>query len=54
MTEDLVRAVGPAFARYLSGFERHFDSRSIAHLRNYTRGLLTDFGELLLTSVSVR
>jgi SRSO17 transposase len=42
MTEDQVRAVGPAFARYLSGFERFFDPRSVGHLRAYCRGLLTD------------
>jgi SRSO17 transposase len=42
MTEDQVRAVGPAFARYLGGFERFFDPRSVDHLRAYCRGLLTD------------
>ena len=42
MTEDQVRAVGPAFARYVGGFERHFDPRSVEHLRSYCRGLLTD------------
>jgi SRSO17 transposase len=42
MTEDQVRAVGPAFARYLAGFERFFDPRSVDHLRVYCRGLLTD------------
>lgn len=42
MTEDQVRAVGPAFARYLGGFERFFDPRSVDHLRTYCRGLLTD------------
>jgi SRSO17 transposase len=42
MTEEQVRAVGPAFARFLTGFERHFDPRSVPHLRNYCRGLLTD------------
>ena len=42
MTEDQVRAVGPAFARYLSGFERYFDPRSVPHPRNYARGLLAD------------
>ncbi len=42
MTEDQVRAVGPAFARYLGGFERFFDSRSVGHLRSYCRGLLSD------------
>ncbi len=42
MTEDQVRAVGPAFARYLGGFERYFDPRSVGHLRSYCRGLLTD------------
>jgi hypothetical protein len=38
MTEEQVRAVGPAFARYLGGVERHFDPRSVEHLRNYCRG----------------
>ena len=42
MTEEQVRAVGPAFARYLSGFESCFDPRSVDHLRAYCRGLLTD------------
>jgi SRSO17 transposase len=42
MTEEQVRAVGPAFARYLGGFERFFDPRSVEHLRSYCRGLLTD------------
>ncbi len=42
MTEDQVRAVGPAFARYLGGFERFFDPRSVGHLRAYCRGLLAD------------
>lgn len=42
MTEEQVRAVGPAFARYLTGFERFFDPRSIDHLRTYCRGLLAD------------
>lgn len=42
MTEEQVRAVGPAFARYLAGFERFFDPRSVDHLRAYCRGLLTD------------
>jgi SRSO17 transposase len=42
MTEDQVRAVGPAFARYLGGFERYFDPRSVEHLRAYCRGLLSD------------
>jgi SRSO17 transposase len=42
MTEEQVRAVGPAFARYLGGFERLFDPRSVGHLRTYCRGLLTD------------
>ena len=38
MTEEQVRAVGPAFARYLAGFERFFDPRSVPHLRDYCRG----------------
>jgi len=42
MTEEQVRAVGPAFARYLGGLERFFDARSVEHLRTYCRGLLTD------------
>ena len=42
MTEDQVRAVGPAFARFLGGFERSFDPRSVDHLRNDCRGLLSD------------
>lgn len=42
MTEEQVRAVGPAFARYLGGFERFVDPRSVEHLRSYCRGLLTD------------
>ncbi len=42
MTEEQVRAVGPAFARYLGGFERFFDPRTVGHLRSYCRGLLTD------------
>jgi SRSO17 transposase len=42
MTEEQVRAVGPAFARFLGGFERFFDPRSVDHLRTYCRGLLSD------------
>jgi len=42
MTEEQVRAVGPAFARYLGGFESYFDPRSVDHLRAYARGLLSD------------
>jgi SRSO17 transposase len=42
MTEEQVRAVGPAFARYLGGFEPYFDPRSVDHLRVYCRGLLSD------------
>lgn len=42
MTEEQVRAVGPAFARYLREFEGYFDPRSVDHLRAYCRGLLTD------------
>jgi hypothetical protein len=42
VTEEQVRAIGPAFARYLVGFERFFDPRSVEHLRAYGRGLLTD------------
>ncbi len=42
MTEEQVRAVGPAFARYLGGFESYFDPRSVDHLRAYCQGLLTD------------
>src|SRR5438552_4027051 len=42
MTEAPVRAVGPAFARYLAGFEPCFAARRVGHLRNSCRGLLTD------------
>ncbi len=42
MTEEQVRAVGPAFARYLGGFESYFDPRSVDHLRAYCRWLLSD------------
>jgi hypothetical protein len=42
MTEGQVRAVGPAFARFLGGFERFFDPRSVEHLRNHCRGLSSD------------
>jgi SRSO17 transposase len=42
MTEDQGRAGGPAFAHYWGGFERYFDPRSVGHLRNYCRGLLSD------------
>ncbi|MDY3559289.1 hypothetical protein R5W23_000262 [Gemmata sp. JC673] len=42
MTEDQVRAVGPAFPRYLCAFEPLFDPRSVDHLRAYCRGLLAD------------
>ena len=42
MTEDQVRAVGPAFAEYLAGFEGYFDPRSVDHLQAYCRGLLSD------------
>lgn len=42
MTEEQVRAVGPAFARYLDGFASGFDPRSVDHLRTYCRGLLSD------------
>lgn len=42
MTEQQVRDPGPAFATYLRGYERYFDPRSAAHLRDYCRGLLSD------------
>jgi hypothetical protein len=41
MTEDQVRAVGPAFARFPGGFERFFDPRSVEDLRNYCRRRLS-------------
>ena len=42
MTEEQVRAVGPAFARYLDPFEGSFDPRSVDHLRTYCTGLLSN------------
>lgn len=42
MNEEQVRAVDPAFTRYLGRFESYFDPRSVDHLRAYCRGLLTD------------
>jgi SRSO17 transposase len=42
MTEQQVRDLGPAFAAYLRRFEPIFDPRSVGHLRDYCRGLLSD------------
>ncbi len=43
MTEQQVRDLGPAFARYLDTFRDHFaDHRAVEHLRAYCRGLLSD------------
>jgi SRSO17 transposase len=43
MTEQQVRDLGPAFARYLDAFRDHFaDHRAVEHLRAYCRGLLSD------------
>ena len=43
MTSEQLEAIGPALTCFLSHFERHFDKREgVVHLRNYTRGLLSD------------
>jgi SRSO17 transposase len=43
MTEQQIRDLGPAFARYLDGFRDCFaDHRALEHLRAYCRGLLSD------------
>jgi SRSO17 transposase len=43
MTEQQIRDLGPAFARYLDGFRGCFaDHRAVEHLRSYCRGLLSD------------
>jgi SRSO17 transposase len=43
MTEQQIRDLGPAFAAYLSGFERYFlQERTIGHFRDFCRGLLSD------------
>ena len=43
MTSEQLRDIGPALTGFLSHFERFFDNREgVAHLRNYTRGLLSD------------
>src|SRR6478609_11880617 len=43
MTEQQIRDLGPAFARYLDSFRDCFaDHRAVEHLRSYCRGLLSD------------
>ena len=43
MTEQQIRDLGPAFARYLDSFRDCFaDHRAVEHLRAYCRGLLSD------------
>ena len=43
MTTEQLEAIGPALTGFLSHFERYFDNREgVVHLRNYTRGLLSD------------
>ena len=43
MTSEQLEAIGPALTRFLSPFERFFGNREgVAHLRNDTRGLLSD------------
>ena len=43
MTSEQLEAIGPALTGFLSHFERFFGNREgVAHLRNYTRGLLSD------------
>ena len=43
MTGEQLRAIGPALTGFLSQFERFFENpEGVVHLRNYTRGLLSD------------
>lgn len=43
MTADQISALGPAFAAFLAPFEACFvDSATVAHMRAYCRGLLSD------------
>src|SRR5262245_23778023 len=43
MTEQQIRDLGPAFARYLGGFRRFFaQARTAGHFADYCRGLLSD------------
>lgn len=43
MTKEQVEAIGPEFTAFLQPFERFFDTlKTVRHLRNYTRGLLSD------------
>jgi SRSO17 transposase len=43
VTEQQIRDLGPAFARYLDSFRDCFaDHRAVEHLRAYCRGLLSD------------
>jgi SRSO17 transposase len=43
MTEQQIRELGPAFARYLGGFRRFFaQCRTAGHFGAYCRGLLSD------------
>jgi hypothetical protein len=43
MTTEQVLVIGPEFTAFLRPFERFFDTlKTVCHLRNYTRGLLSD------------
>jgi SRSO17 transposase len=43
MDTDQIKALEPAFASYLDGFRRCFESvKSFRHLRTYCRGLMSD------------
>src|SRR4051812_41572351 len=43
MTEQQIRDLGPALARFLGGFRRFFaQSRTAGHFADYCRGLLSD------------
>lgn len=43
MTQQQLRCLGPAFARYLDGFRDPLaDHRAVGRVRNYCRRLLSD------------